>query len=399
VVADYTWGTPLHGSLAEPFDLVLGGVIMGEMKDFESLLDVLRAVGKQQQERPAILLTEVLCGPPLEHLWASTGARFIVQEMLSSTLHTRARNFDPTAPHRLVELCERENREFNLSSQASKAQCPRVQDEGEAIKALQEHGACIWGGVGTTKDAAALLPHRLFGAHLKAVPEPAEVSHRVLSHRGINKEDNFRAHTDGHAYGDLFPDCFLLVCARPCKDGGSNFLVDGYGVLDELAADPATAWVPPALEARAIDQTSRLPSVTPVVLRAPCGRRALRCRLSGPPAAFAAQRVAENSQNPAQDAAMLKAYHAAVERAASAAARVKLNAGDALIVDNYRMFHGRDPYADSDRLLWRVWVWTDGARGVPEGELYSTPGNAAGLVEADTPLEDRAKRARTEQCP
>jgi hypothetical protein len=55
-----------------------------------------------------------------------------------------------------------------------------------------------------------------------------------------------------------------------------------------------------ALEPRPVNQTSRLPSVTPVLLRSG-ERRALRCRLPGPPSAFMAQRVSEESEDPKQE--------------------------------------------------------------------------------------------------
>jgi len=292
---------------------------------------------------------------------------------------------DAGAPVRIFELRPHTAIPAGPSAPATPAQCRRVETTAAALEALREHGACVLAGCGGSREQAAELPKALFGERLRAAPEPAEVSNRVLSGRGILKDESFRAHTDGHAYGDLFPDYFLLLCSHACASGGGNFLVDGYAVLDGLAADPEQAWAPSALEARAVDQTSRLPSITPVVLRAPCGRRALRCRLPGPPTAFAAQRVAADSDDPDRDAAMLRAYHEAVERAAAAAPRVFLRPGDALVVDNYRMFHGRDAYSDEGRLLWRVWVWTDGARGVPEGELCSTPGDVAGKVTEDRP--------------
>ena len=35
-----------------------------------------------------------------------------------------------------------------------------------------------------------------------------------------------------------------------------------------------------------------------------------------------------------------------------------------------RVMHGREPYTDLDRQLWRVWCWTSRANGVPpEAEL------------------------------
>ena len=30
------------------------------------------------------------------------------------------------------------------------------------------------------------------------------------------------------------------------------------------------------------------------------------------------------------------------------------------------MFHGRDPYSDPHRLLWRCWLWTTASRGLPD---------------------------------
>ncbi|CAE7577805.1 ispH [Symbiodinium natans] len=272
----------------------------------------------------------------------------------------------------------------------------RVASAAEVLPQLRTAGACILEGAGTSREEAKALPRRIFGAALAAAPEPAEVSERTLGARGIRKDDSFRAHTDGHAYGDLFPDYFLLLCAHASEQGGGNFIIDGYAVLDGLAEDTDTAWVVEALETRPVDQTSRLPSITPVVLRAPDGRRALRCRLSGPPSAFAAQRVSPDSDDPDQDSRMLAIYHQAVEEAAEAAGRIYLRPGDALIVDNYRMFHGRDPYVDPNRLLWRCWIWTCAARGIPESELHSTPGDTAGRVCSD---EAPLKRQRLEEGP
>ena len=55
--------------------------------------------------------------------------------------------------------------------------------------------------------------------------------------------------------------------------------------------------------------------------------------------------------------------------------------------DHHRgMFHGRDPYSDPRRTLWRCWLWTKASRGLPDvegGELHSTPGNRPEKVEGD----------------
>ena len=68
---------------------------------------------------------------------------------------------------------------------------------------------------------------------------------------------------------------------------------------------------------------------------------------------------------------MIDLWIAAIDAAAGEAPRFKLQPGEVLVVDNYGMFHGRDPYTDADRMLWRVWVWTRDALGVPELELAS----------------------------
>ena len=38
--------------------------------------------------------------------------------------------------------------------------------------------------------------------------------------------------------------------------------------------------------------------------------------------------------------------------------RFRLETGEILLADNTVVFHGRDPYEDRARLLWRVWAWT-----------------------------------------
>ena len=47
------------------------------------------------------------------------------------------------------------------------------------------------------------------------------------------------------------------------------------------------------------------------------------------------------------------------------APRFRLRPGEAVLVDNFRMLHGRDPYTDLRRKLWRLWHWTDMAMDVP----------------------------------
>ena len=50
-----------------------------------------------------------------------------------------------------------------------------------------------------------------------------------------------------------------------------------------------------------------------------------------------------------------------LEDLGAGATRFQLVDGDVLVADNAWVFHGRDPYEDTERLFWRIWAWTDAA--------------------------------------
>ena len=55
---------------------------------------------------------------------------------------------------------------------------------------------------------------------------------------------------------------------------------------------------------------------------------------------------------------MIDGYKRAVVKADLYAPRWAVRAGEALLIDNYRMLHGRDPFVGG-RIMWRVMCWTD----------------------------------------
>ena len=71
------------------------------------------------------------------------------------------------------------------------------------------------------------------------------------------------------------------------------------------------------------------------------------------------------------DSAPRKQTFLTLKSRATNASRFHLESGQALLVDNYRMFHGREGYADPQRMMWRVWGWSDDTLGVPEVPLHS----------------------------
>ena len=244
----------------------------------------------------------------------------------------------------------------------------RSADPREVRAAVARDGVAVLTGRGDTADDAVETARALFGDSIRELPPPAEVRAggvRDRAARGVDRTTPLEPHTDGFAYGDRYPDHFLLACARSSAEGGESFAVDGLAVLAELAAGPDGAALVERMATVPIEQTEpgMRGSVSPLVGRAPSGRTMLR--------RFPFQAPAATSDDPEADAAMIGAWHAAVAAAGERAARFKLEAGDVVAFDNYRMLHGREPYADSERLMWRVWVWTDEALGVPDGRLHS----------------------------
>ena len=54
---------------------------------------------------------------------------------------------------------------------------------------------------------------------------------------------------------------------------------------------------------------------------------------------------------------------------ASSGAVLQLGSGEAVVIDNYRLLHAREGFSgDGERRLWRVWTWTMGSDGRPNGD-------------------------------
>jgi gamma-butyrobetaine dioxygenase len=254
----------------------------------------------------------------------------------------------------------------------------RTQDPAAARLLVERWGAAILTGWGTSAEDAVAAAHAVFGADVVEAPAPSEVRIGGDRDRRLPTIDNttpLPAHTDGFAYGDRYPDYFLLSCAHSSPVGGESFLVDGESVVSELAGRRGGRDLVERLQTVPIDQTEpdMQRSVSPIIGRTAQGRLMLR--------RFPFQRSSEDSAEPDRDAAMIDAWKDAVTSAAERAPRFKLHRGDVAVIDNYRMMHGREGYADLERQMWRVWVWTTSAWAVPAGRLHSDSRYAV----ADTP--------------
>jgi hypothetical protein len=290
----------------------------------------------------------------------------------------------------------------------------RTGDPERARELFARDGAVIWtGGSGTGFDDAATVPADVFGSVRSLLP-PIKICYGngVVGESDVTRDGG--AHTDGYAYGGAVNDAFVLLCERPCTGGGGgNFLIDAAKTAATLEREPESAWLVPELRCRAINQTSTcictecvpdgqpLESVSPIfqTIAAPAdGIFGQRVEFQGNGAAgeepcrperpffrlFGDQRSlgealeaggptrpaspchpdANGSTDPAADRTMIDAFHAAMQAQGKAAERFYCEQGDALIVDNWRILHGRDRYFDKRRSLWRVWFWTEESAAV-----------------------------------
>jgi len=238
-------------------------------------------------------------------------------------------------------------------------------DSGEAYTLLRRDGAVRFSAVGAGSVDAEELAHRVFGNRVRAIPDAARVfvGGEMDRYEQPDHQQPLKPHTDGFAYGDCYPDYVLLSCVQDSARGGESFLVDGYGVLDNIAAtDPGLA---SDLQTVRVDQTEEdmQLSHSPIIQFNDAGRRLLRRNFS--------QKPLPDSLRPDQDQAMIDAWEQAVDAAGDGAPRFKLMPGEALIIDNYRVLHARAGYRDLNRMMWRVWIWTQEALGVPDLPLHS----------------------------
>lgn len=244
----------------------------------------------------------------------------------------------------------------------------RSPDPDAVRAAVVADGVAVLTGWGIDAESAVDAGRALFGDEIVEIPSAAEVRSGGVNDRvakPINETMPLPPHTDGFVYGDRYPDHFLLACACSSPEGGESIAVDGYAVLDAMQAQPGGEALVERMATAVIDQTEpgMQGSLTPIIGTGPTGRVMLR--------RFPFQKPAEDSPDPVADAAMIAAWHAAALAAGDAAPRFKLGPGNVAVFDNYRMLHGREPYTDTSRLMWRVWIWTTASYGVPDGRLHS----------------------------
>ncbi|GAA1382281.1 hypothetical protein GCM10009613_09880 [Pseudonocardia kongjuensis] len=251
----------------------------------------------------------------------------------------------------------------------------RVSSPAEAREVVEQEGAALVSGI-LDEDAAmdfgrAMLGDELvrIGRQIEATRARAETEGAVVERQPVDARGRKRQlsrdttvpmppHNDGFAFGDEAPDRLFLLQARPARDGGDNFLIDGLALADLLPDDVArfVRTVPVDHSEPGFPQ----PECSPILRTTPAGRPQVRHHPYLAPAL---------GPDEAAHWPMVRAWLDAVVAARDTGARFRMEAGEMAVVDNYRVFHGRHGYTDPDRLLYSIWGWTTSAVAVPHRVL------------------------------
>lgn len=210
----------------------------------------------------------------------------------------------------------------------------------EMLEQLHRFGFVLVSGVPTTEDGMQTLIDRVgplrrtnWGgiADVKSVANAYDLT---MTQRGLEP------HTD-NPYRDPIPGYIWLHCISNAADGGDNTLVDGFMAAQQLKQqDPAAfeCLTRLAPDFRYLDDDAHLESEGPLIELDSQGVLS-RVRYSNRTESIAAL-----------EPALLEQYYAARRRfyelvtSDELTVHLKLNPGQMLIMDNYRLLHGRKSY-------------------------------------------------------
>jgi gamma-butyrobetaine dioxygenase len=261
----------------------------------------------------------------------------------------------------------------------------RTDDPHQARTLLEKHGACVLLWPSVTKQAVidageAVLGDRLrvrFPAMtLRPHQEPGQTT-RIIRPEGTIWEATEA--TTGHAgeatrarpnslgiegwggHGDTYPEVLAYLCQKEPATGGSSHIVDSYGLLAWLAVTPGHFDLLDALWTLPVPQRTH-PRYSP--RSTTLARRTRKGRVSVVYSPASVVLDGADKEDMAGVTKMLARWHKVVEESAASAPRFDLRRGEVLLIDNYRVYHGRDAYT-GERIVHRCWFWTEAAHAFP----------------------------------
>lgn len=264
----------------------------------------------------------------------------------------------------------------------------------EALQAFRDNGAVVLKDLDTLQGdgqsweslCANVVPTLLFDAkELLLKQHTASAVH--LEQDGISelRGKALPPHTDGYVWGSQYPDVIFLVCEACDSSGGENYLIDGHAILKKLKS--ATVEI---LKQSMVDHTERsgdgmaqgVTAINPVLQFSETGellwRRMVAAKfMTGHETVDGTSYVSlwqpTVDDNAAEVMGALKELDDIIYQEDLKAPRFRLQRGEVLIVNNYRMLHARESFSISDRRTWRIWAWTTNSNGLPPDVTDEAP--------------------------
>ncbi|MEJ8279742.1 TauD/TfdA family dioxygenase [Pseudonocardia spirodelae] len=224
---------------------------------------------------------------------------------------------------------------------------PRAVALDEARPVLDGDGVVRIPGAGSDPEAMVVAAATLLGGRLRELfgirPQGGTDSPALGLH-------NDGAHLEADVHGrtvrlrDPDEDVLFMHCTAPAPAGGDSVLVDGYALVDRLAAGhPSLHAFLTRCDVDFFGSRTNPPRGVPAT---PLLRRMVEHTRGGRRAVRASDYALPVPREPEWDAhlAHVEEYADLLATAFEAAPRFRLEAGDLLVLDNYRFLHGRDAF-------------------------------------------------------
>ncbi len=256
----------------------------------------------------------------------------------------------------------------------------RTDDPAAARRLVEREGAVVWIGDGDTAPGIVGVLTAVFADRLVHIGDAVEVRAAGGKDRpDLDAEGHLLRtplHSDGFALAEGAPDVLALGCVRDVP-GGDSFLVDMDRWLAGLSdGDDADRELADFLVTVPLDRTEpgKVISMGPICSVIETGRNVWVRSIRNEPL--------PDDADPEHTRVMVGRFAERLVDLEARLPRFHLFAGEILIGDNSRLFHGRDPYEDTARHLWRIWGWTtDAAR--PDTSYVTSDTSAIGFGPID----------------
>ncbi|MBC3194649.1 TauD/TfdA family dioxygenase [Pseudonocardia sp. C8] len=230
---------------------------------------------------------------------------------------------------------------------------PRAAAFDDARSVLAEDGVVRIPDAGADPEVLVVAAARLLGGRLRELfgirPQGGTDSPVLGLH-------NDGAYLQGDVHGhtvrlrDPDEDYLLMHCSEPAPSGGDSVLVDGYALVDRLAGDHRGLHA--FLREADVDFFGSRVNPPRGVPDTPLLRRMVEFTRGGRRAVRASDYALPVPRVPEWDEhlARIEEYADLLATAFEAAPRFRMEAGDLLVLDNYRFLHGRDAFRGSRTL-------------------------------------------------